>query len=1026
MRRVICAWGLALGVALAVAYPGAALLALAASATSDDDPTSRLLESLFGASSSKGQSPVAVPEAAARRAGWEAGATGVGLFGPAPGGGLAPGEEGYSAALAGWQEQQVRDSVGVRVDIDPRQLEADGGGALEPASSAQGYGQAVFRWTQEVRRVRLLVRVPQEGLYRIRIDYFPLSDSVVPVERGIQVNGRYPFLEARRIVLPKSWKSDRTGFEEDALGNQLLPRAVHERKWQTSYVYDPSLLHDEPLRFHLKEGLNEIALVYLREPILLGRITIESPARPPSYAEYLRQSSGASEAKASGNTWIVWEAEFAAERSHPYVRPETSGDVSAVPYRGARITFNTMGGGSWKQGGQSITWAFSVGEDGYYRIAVKYIQYFHANMPVFRTIRIDGEIPFAELTRYRFDYAPRWRNEVLAGPDGQPYRFFLKKGRHTLSMTVNPAPYRPVIEAVRQVMGELNALTLDIKKATGNTRDTLRDWDLASQMPDLPERLRGMAARLREQYQYLTQLGGRRPAQARSLAISADRLESLAREPNEVPFRFQELTEGSGSVAQRLGDLLLMLPEQPLQLDRFYVYVSHELPNAEAPWWRRLQAMAVNFWASFTRDYTRITPDDEQALKVWVRRPRQYVELMQQLVNSQFTRVTGIKVSLALMTSEQKLVLASAAGRAPDVALGLSSRLPYDLALRGALAELNRFESFHQVVARFSRGALLPFELDGGLYALPETQDFWVLFYRTDLLKALGLPVPDTWDDVIDMLPSLQRYGMNFYVPLSGVDAFKSFSVMAPFFYQRGVDLFAPDGTRAGLDDERALEGFELSARLFTIYNLPLQVPNFYNHFREGSLPLGISNFGTYVQLTVAASELAGRWGIAPMPGIRRPDGSVARWAPGTGTAAVVFASSRRKHQAWEFLKWWTSAEAQREFGMLLQLAYGPEFMWNTANLEAFDQLPWPPEHAAVIREQWRWLKDVPRVPGDYMLERELSNAWNRVVFGGVTPRRAIEDAVILANREILKKLDEFRRLSPVLAGQVRAGGGQP
>jgi len=42
------------------------------------------------------------------------------------------------------------------------------------------------------------------------------------------------------------------------------------------------------------------------------------------------------------------------------------------------------------------------------------------------------------------------------------------------------------------------------------------------------------------------------------------------------------------------------------------------------------------------------------------------------------------------------------------------------------------------------------------------------------------------------------------------------------------------------------------------------------------------------------------------------------------------------------------------------------------------------------------------------MVERELSNIWNRVVYDGVNLRTAIEDGMVIANREITRKMIEF------------------
>ena len=41
-----------------------------------------------------------------------------------------------------------------------------------------------------------------------------------------------------------------------------------------------------------------------------------------------------------------------------------------------------------------------------------------------------------------------------------------------------------------------------------------------------------------------------------------------------------------------------------------------------------------------------------------------------------------------------------------------------------------------------------------------------------------------------------------------------------------------------------------------------------------GTMPIGIGNFTTYMQLMTSAPELYGRWSIAPVPGTRQADGT--------------------------------------------------------------------------------------------------------------------------------------------------------
>lgn len=912
-------------------------------------------------------------------------------------------EANYSEVLKKWRTEGVKDTQNVEIVIPPAAF-AQGAGQPGSLTEAEGYEGQVFRWDEDVQQVAVDVQVPQDGLYEIVFDYASMSDKISPIERGIQINGEYPYYEARRVVFPKLWADQTAAFEQDELGNEITPRQQQLKRWQSASLWDASYLTDEPLKFHLKQGNNRITLAQIREPLLLGKAYIRSAEPLPDYKRY-RTNQAMQEAD---ETLLVVEAEHPNAKSEPSIQATASAEPNVQPERHGVVTLNTLGGKSWTLGGQSATWKVKVDKTGGYRIAFKYIQSTKTSMPVFQTLKIDGKVPFQQVNRYPFPYTAGWRNEVLSDAGGEPFLFNLEQGEHEITLVSNPAPYGPVVEAVRDVMWEINALSLQIKMATGDTKDTNRDWNIMEQIPDIAERMNSFAKRLREQYAYLETIAGERPDEARNMVMTAEKLEALAAEPEKIPYRFNRLSEGSGSVMQMLGEMNTKLPAQQFQLDRFYVYSGSDLPAAQAGFFSKLLTGIQSFFLSFTKDYSKIASDDEDALQIWVNRPRQYVMLLQQLANQDFTRETGIKVSLSLMPDEQKLILANAANNSPDAALGVSNWIPFNLALRGALAPMSKFDGYDKTAGRFSPGALVPYQFDGNVYALPETQNFWVLFYRKDILDALNIPVPDTMDDVKAILPELQRFGMNFYIPLSATGGFKPFTYTAPFIYQSGGYLYNKDGMTTAIDKEEALAGFKQMSDLFTVYSIPLQVPSFYNQFRDGSLPIGIADYGTYVQLTSAAPELAGWWKIAPYPGVKNKSGEVVRWAPGTGASTIIFNNSKKQEQAWKFIEWWTSTDVQVRYGNELETVYGPTYKWNSSNAEAFSQLPWPKEDITVIQNQWKWLWDVPRYLGDYMLEREMSDAWSKIVFDGFNARRAIEDAVINSNREINKKLEEF------------------
>ena len=231
------------------------------------------------------------------------------------------------------------------------------------------------------------------------------------------------------------------------------------------------------------------------------------------------------------------------------------------------------------------------------------------------------------------------------------------------------------------------------------------------------------------------------------------------------------------------------------------------------------------------------------------------------------------------------------------------------------------------------------------------------------------------------------------------------------FIITSGQPASGPSAAQEGtaLGSRESVKGFRTLTDLFTIYNMPVNVDNFYQHFRNGDYPIGIADFYTYNLIRNAAPELDGSWAIALIPGTPKADGTIDRTTCGCAESTVIFKSDpEREAKAWEFIKWWSSRTVQAEFGRMVQSIYGDEYIWPTANMEAFDLLPWDTADKRIVRTFARSVVDVARVPGTYMLEREMSNAFNDIVVGGENEQTRIDRAVKTINREIRRKLEEF------------------
>lgn len=847
------------------------------------------------------------------------------------------------------------------------------------------------------------VALPNAGDFTLELDVAAPLESGIP-EGQLRVDGTFPLSDLQRFVLPVYYRNSSSTFPTDRYGNDALIRQVRDVRWSTAAVRDVNFSQPYPLRVSLSAGEHHFQFTLTKGALYLGTVYLTTFAPYPTYTEYLTTHPAPDAADFS----LALEAELPSYKNDTSVRPDSSRNLTVTPYDTYCLLLNILGGESWNKSGSAVYYAFDVPADGLYVITLRARQDTRSNFTVFRRITVNGEVPFEAFNTVPFPYSANWTNMPLGGET--PYKVFLHQGVNVLGIEATNAPYLPAIETIQAALLDINTLALEIKNLTGNQRDRFREWEMTNYIPDIEERLTTIAQNLIDDRNALLAVAEISSSpEILTYQMAIDNLLSLAADPNKIPIYMKRFSEGTGSAAQLLGSLLPLLQNQPLALDKIHIHSADRVP--EDP--------SVSFITSVDEEYKRFVysfqPNPYQSigaseteLEVWVNRPRQHVNLLQMMADVSFTPQTGIPVKFSIMPDKSKLVLANAADIQPDVALGISTNIPYELAIRNALYDLRTFPDFDSFIGIYSPGALLGYIINDSVYAIPETQDFWVTYYREDILHSLGLSVPRTWDEVIQLLPELQRYGMNYNTPLSSGTGLKGYLLTAPYLFNYGADLYSEDGFATGLQSEEAVAAVRFMAESFTIYGMPLTTINFYQDFRYGTIPIGISNQETYIKLTIAAPEIAGLWNIDLYPATVLPDGTQNRYITGSAQTCIVFKNTDKPQDAWEFMKWWMSTATQTEFQEQLLFNYGREYLWFSANLAAFSQLDIPDKHRAVILEQWQWVQEPVRLPGSYMQERELSNIWNQIVFDGANPRAAIDRSIIIINREITRKMEEF------------------
>jgi ABC-type glycerol-3-phosphate transport system substrate-binding protein len=810
-------------------------------------------------------------------------------------------------------------------------------------------------------------------------------------------------------------------FEAKALdryGNEIVPEQRIYDKPIYSYFKDAKRVSGEPVAFSMKAGINTLLIRNLRSSFHIDELYVlrdESFSETPDYEDYLRDSSYKDEQDIEDEN-IVIEAENLIGKSDLAVSIVNLQTPSVTPYEVLKKKVNVVSSSTFKYSGQMITWVAYVQKAGFYGLAFRYQQSENRGIPVFRRIYINGRIPFSEVAQYRFEPTDAtWKDKVIAGEQGEPYYFYLNEGTNYISLEVTTGMYEDTITFLQRSVAQIQEIALDVRKLVGNNLDRNRTWNIEKYMPEVIRDLDAIADELEARSQSLIEVVGEKGRPSISeLAVVADLIRRILKNSDRMPFYLDELSEGAASAVQRLSELSMRLKEQPLSLDKLYI-LAGEFKNfssaaslAFVKAYEEIEKLRLSL-LNKNEAYSIYEGSAPENLRIWVNRPVQYVETLQYLIDTDFTPKTGISVVLSVMQNEQRLILASSSGKTPDAALGISSWLPFELAIRNALYPLSAFDDFFDFASEnMNIETLLPMVVEGEVYGITETQNFYVLFYRKDILESLGIPVPDTWDDVKMILPELQRRGMNFYIPLCE-QTIKYFNTTAPFFFQNGARFYAKDGITTALNEENSVKAFELMTEIFSIFGLPEQVASFYNDFRYGRIPIGIGDFGLYVALSNAADEIYGLWDIAPSPGVQSSEGSVKRYQVAGDRASIIFSDSQNKEKTWLFLKWWLSKETQLKYARTLVTRYGQAYLWNTANIGAFREVEFFDEfHKRAILEQWRWIGEVQRHPGGYMVEREVSNVWNKVVIEGRPLRSSIDRSVILVNRELERKLTEF------------------
>lgn len=867
----------------------------------------------------------------------------------------------------------------------------------------------VLSWTGEKGSLTWNFNIEEAGLYHIALEYIPISYKGMNIEFSVKIDDEIPYDDFQNVRFSRMWQNAYE-IKRDENDNDLVPNQEEIFQWTECDFLDTQGFYNKSLPVYLSEGDHSISLDLCREALVINTIKIYNEKDLPRYAEYSKDFNYSKENNISKFITKVQGEDAYIKSDSTLVPTSDRTDAATEPASPSKIRLNTIGGNwTWKLPGQWIEWKIEVPEDGYYNIFVKARQNFQRGMAATRKVYIDGKIPCKEFESLEFDYSLNWNQVTPCDVNGEPCKIYLEKGLHTIRLEASLGNLTPILTAVDDLTFELNTLRRRFIMIMGSEPDLYRDYQLEKEIPGLTEKLMELSARLKIVADDFERITGQTGSEAATLRILVDQLSSFAKEPEYIPNKQGTFRDNIANLAS----WILYRKEIPVEVD----YICLTSPDKKPP---RAQANIISqfimgiksFGASFIEDYDSIGKHEKDAVTVWINAGRDQANILREMIINDFTPKTGININLSLV--QGSIIEATMAGRGPEVAINVSRGQPVNLASRNALYDLKQFEDFDSIREWYYDSAFYPYEFQDGIYAIPMTQDFHMMFYRSDILEELGLEVPETWEDLYRIIPILQRNNMQVGLPYQASDdiglidaGMGARNLFPTLLAQNGGTFYQNDNKETGLSSPEAYKSFKQWVDFYSAYGFTLKY-DFNTRFRSGEMPIAIAGYGNYNLLSVAAPEIRNQWKMCAIPGTRKEDGSIDRSESASGSACVMFKKINNPQAGWEFLKWWSSPEVQLQYANRLETIMGTAARLNTANIKTFEKMPWSLSEQEIIISQWENVKEIQEVPGGYYTIRMLDTAFTETYYNNENARATLNKYCDMINEEISRKRKEL------------------
>ena len=860
-------------------------------------------------------------------------------------------------------------------------------------------------------RITYTVDIKTDATFNIALKYCTKSDNGIDSEISILIDNQSPFNNEKKFKMPIMWK-DSGAARVDGFGNQFSAEQIEYDDFTVKALSDDSSIEAFPYLFDFSTGQHSISIEVYNSPMIISGVILQIPDNSElSYSQLKEEYQLNNYNEYNGEVLKIEGEKPYYKNSDSIISLSDNTTKEITPSSATKSLINYIGGINWKNLNEEIVWKITVPQDGLYKLGFVCKQDQIVNGNSYRHLKIDGKTPFKEAASLRFGYSINWKFEELSDNNGEPYLFYLEKGEHTMSLSVTLGPTAEIYSRLKSVTETLGNLYIDIVMITGETPDENRDYELHKQIPDFLKTITNLKNEIDDIVKNIQLL----TSQKSNSQIAA--LKNMSRVLNSM-------IENSYTAHLYVGDYyseyttvsswLYEMTKMPLSIDQIQLAAPNGQFNInKSNFIEKFVFAAKRFLFSFVNDYAIKNTTSKNEIKIWVNWGNDQAQVLKSLIEESFTPKTGINVNLQVVNAD--LIKGMLSDNQPDLSLHMSRATPVNLAMRGALYDLTNFEDYKEVLTRFGDTASEPYWYNNGLYALPDQQSFYLMFYRKDILDSLGLSVPNTWDEFMAATAVLQRNNMNAFIPYTRITAANTtdtgvggLNLFPSILMQHGGSIYNEARNESMLSSKISLKAFKYWTDMYTQYKLPIEA-DFYNRFKSGTCPLGVAVYTQYTTFLQTAPEIEGRWGIALIPGVEQDDGSINRFISGSGTGCSILEKSQNKEAAWEFLKWWTEANTQVRYNKNVESILGSVSRITTANVEAFSRMGWDKKDLDILLEQRKQICEIPEIPGSYFLTRSVDQAFFAVINGRSTVKDSLSKWGAEANNEIARKISEYQ-----------------